>query len=305
MSEPYLLPFPGLVAAPRAAIETSDVPIAFRPLAADPDLQALLRAWNEATDRLQQTHETLRAEVGRLTDELEAKNRELAHKERLADLGQMASHIAHEVRNSLVPMKLYLSLLRRRISDDSGSVDVLDKVTSGFTALEATVGDLLHFSSDRQPQRTRFPLLHLIEEVCEALEPQLDAQEIQAQIDCDADLVLFADREMLRRAILNLFLNALDVMPGGGELLVTACKTSGRIEIEVADSGPGIPDDALDHLFEPFFTTKSSGTGLGLAIVERIVAAHGGKIVPLNCPEGGAAFTLVIPSSTRALEKAA
>ena len=305
MSEPYLLPFPGLAAAPRTDVETSNAAITFRPLAADPDLQALLRAWNDATDRLQQTHETLRAEVGRLTDELEAKNRELAHKERLADLGQMASHIAHEVRNSLVPMKLYLSLLRRRISDDSGSVDVLDKVTSGFTALEATVGDLLHFSSDRQPQRTRFPLLHLIDEVCEALEPQLDAQEIHAQIDCESDVVLFADREMLRRAILNLFLNALDVMPGGGELFVTACRAANGIEIEVADSGPGIPDDALDHLFEPFFTTKSSGTGLGLAIVERIVAAHGGKIIPLNCPEGGAAFTLVIPSSTRALEKAA
>src|SRR6476646_8575285 len=113
------------------------------------DLPTILKAWNEATDRLQHTHEALQAEVRRLSDELEAKNRELARKNRLADLGQMASHVAHEVRNSLVPMKLYLSLLRRRLVGDDGSLDVLEKIVTGFTALEATVGDLLHFSSQR------------------------------------------------------------------------------------------------------------------------------------------------------------
>src|SRR3954453_16665660 len=111
------------------------------------DLETVLVAWQQATTRLEQTHEALGAEVRRLTEELEHKNRELARKNRLADLGQMASHVAHEVRNNLVPMKLYLSLLRRRIDCDTASASVLDKVMAGFTALEATVGDLLHFSS--------------------------------------------------------------------------------------------------------------------------------------------------------------
>src|SRR5262245_15199427 len=133
------------------------------------ELQTILTAWNEATDRLQQTHETLRAEVRRLSDELEAKNRELARKNRLADLGQIAAHVAHEVRNSLVPMKLYLSLLRRRLADDGGSLDILDNVLSGFTALEATVGDLLHFSSQRDPQRRQVPVPILLAEVRESL----------------------------------------------------------------------------------------------------------------------------------------
>ena len=78
------------------------------------ELETILAAWHEATERLQRTHEALRGEVARLSDELEAKNRELARRNRLADLGQMASHVAHEVRNSLLPMKLYLSLLRRQ-----------------------------------------------------------------------------------------------------------------------------------------------------------------------------------------------
>src|SRR6478752_7776425 len=141
MDEPIILKFPTPALQP--AVAASAPPVLNM---ADADLQTILLAWNEATDRLQQTHEALRSEVSRLSDELEAKNRELARKNRLADLGQMASHVAHEVRNSLVPMKLYLSLLRRRIAEDS-SAGVLDKVMAGFTALEATVGDLLHFST--------------------------------------------------------------------------------------------------------------------------------------------------------------
>src|SRR5271156_874796 len=116
------------------------------------DLETVLAAWHGATIRLEQTHETLRNEVHRLSDELEIKNRELARKNRLADLGQMASHIAHEVRNDLVPVRLYTSLLRRRASDDPGMVDIVDKVETGLLALDATVNDLLSFTSDRDPQ---------------------------------------------------------------------------------------------------------------------------------------------------------
>ena len=99
------------------------------------DLQTVLAAWNAATARLEQTHEALREEVQRLTDELEIKNRELARKNRLADLGQMAAHVAHEVRNNLVPVTLYLSLLRRRIAGDAESLEIVDKIESGFTAV--------------------------------------------------------------------------------------------------------------------------------------------------------------------------
>lgn len=269
------------------------------------DLATILDAWNEATDRLQRTHETLREEVARLSDELEAKNHELARKNRFADLGQMASHVAHEVRNSLVPMKLYLSLLRRRLAADPGSLDVLDKVLTGFTALEATVGDLLHFSSQRDPHRGPVAVAALLEETIQSLAPQLEAQNIRATIDCPRGLTCSADRDMLRRAVLNLMLNALDVLTAGGEIVLTAVRTTAGLEIEVADSGPGVPVTNLDRLFEPFFTTKPGGTGLGLAIVERIAAAHGGRVAAANCPEGGAAFTLLLPQAASYLERAA
>src|SRR4051812_27839311 len=168
MDEPMILKFPVALDSPAPAVQD------------ELNLSAVLQAWNEATDRLQHTHEALQAEVRRLSDELEDKNRELARKNRLADLGQMASHVAHEVRNSLVPMKLYLSLLRRRIDHDRGGLDVLDKVTAGFTALEATVGDLLHFSSQRDARRDRMHVASLLEDVVGSLDPQLAAQDIRA-----------------------------------------------------------------------------------------------------------------------------
>src|ERR1041384_781199 len=214
MSEPIILRFP----TPSGTQAAGDAPSL--PSSEDLDLQTILTAWNEATDRLQRTHEALRSEVRRLSDELESKNRELARQNRLADLGQMAAHVAHEVRNSLVPMKLYLSLLKRRIDEDQGSVDVLDKVMAGFTALEATVGDLLHFSSQRDPRRDRISVASLLHDVVQSLEPQLDAQDIWAKVDGAPGLTATADPDMLKRAVLNLLLNALDVLPAGGDLAI-------------------------------------------------------------------------------------
>jgi signal transduction histidine kinase len=259
------------------------------------DLETVLAAWQSATLRLEQTHEALRGEVRRLTDELEIKNRELARKNRLADLGQIASHVAHEVRNSLVPVTLYMSLLRRRVSDDSGAVDILDKISMSFTSLDAMVNDLLHFAADRPPVRQRVGVRQVIEDVCQSLAPQLAAQAIRPDIDVPAAATVYADRDMLRRAVLNLTLNAIDAMPDGGELVVTSYAGPDHFELEIADSGPGLSEEVRRRACEPFFTTKQSGTGLGLSIVCHILEAHGGSISAMNCPEGGAAFTLSFP----------
>ena len=261
----------------------------------DCSLETVLVAWNDATNRLQETHTVLQAEVSRLRQELEVKNHELARKSRLADLGRMASHVAHEVRNSLVPVTLYMSLLKRRLSTDAGSMEILTKVEAGFTALDVTVNDLLNFTSHREPQRNSFLVRELITEVCESLRPQFEAQSIFLSIDIPISLSLMADREMLRRAVLNLVLNSVDAMQSGGDLVITAVDGPTGFELEIADSGPGLTEQETEKAFDPFFTTKSDGTGLGLAIVHRIAEAHGGRVTARNCPEGGAAFTIEFP----------
>jgi signal transduction histidine kinase len=273
------------------------------PLDAATDLKTVLAAWHSATVRLERTHAVLRDEVRRLTDELAAKNRELARKNRLADLGRMASHIAHEVRNSLVPISLYISLLRRRLTHDGECLDVVNKIAAGITSLEATVSDLLHFTADREPRRRTVQPAIIVRDVLESLAPQLAAQRISTEVDVSPRVFVWADGDMLRRAVLNLVLNALDVMPEGGELTITCVEAVRRVELEIADSGPGLSDEVRRQIFEPFFTTKSGGTGLGLAIVQRIAEAHGGSVAASNCPQGGAAFTLSIPRP--AMEKAA
>lgn len=265
------------------------------PRARDLDLETILSAWHEATNRLQETHEALRGEVHRLTDELEVKNRELARQNRLADLGQMASHVAHEVRNNLVPVTLYLSLLRRGLEVNTPAWDCLEKIEASFAAVESTVHDLLHFTADRDPHWRRIDMPELLADVCSSLAPQLSAQGIRTSLDVPRGIALLADRDMLRRAVLNLVLNALDVMPAGGELAITAWSGRQGVEVEVADTGPGIAPAIKNRMFEPFFTTKSRGTGLGLAIVYRIAEVHGGDVRVTNCPEGGAAFTLRLP----------
>jgi signal transduction histidine kinase len=259
------------------------------------DLQTILAAWNSATERLQQTHELLRAEVKRLTDELEAKNRELARKNRLADLGQMASHVAHEVRNGLVPMKLYLNLLRRRVAADHVSGEIADKIASGFAGLETVVNDLLHFTAHRDPRWQPLNVAAIVNELCESLSPRLAAQGITARVEVPQHLQLPGDADMIRRALLNLALNAIDAMPLGGELSVTVVEQGEQIVLEVADSGPGLTDEAARRIFEPFFTTKGTGTGLGLAIVYRIAEVHGGEITAANRPQCGALFSLKLP----------
>lgn len=178
----------------------------------------------------------------------------------------------------------------------------MDKLEAGFTALDTTVNDLLSFTSDRQPQYRLFAIGQLVSEVCDSLAPQLEAQGVHVEIDAERNLAIFADRDMLRRAIINLILNSVDVMADGGTLAITCCESHNGIEIEVADSGPGLGEER-HRIFEPFFTTKSDGTGLGLAIVQRIAEAHEGRVWATNCPDGGAAFTIHLPH--RSLEAAA
>jgi len=125
--------------------------------------------------------------------------------------------------------------------------------------------------------------------------PQCTAQGIRTQVDVPRHETFWIDDSMVRRALLNLVLNALDAMPDGGELVITSYSSPQGFELEVADSGPGVEIQSMQQVLDPFFTTKQGGTGLGLSIVSRIAEAHGGEVAIANCPEGGAAFTLRFP----------
>jgi signal transduction histidine kinase len=149
-----------------------------------------------------------------------------------------------------------------------------------------------------------FPLRELVEEVCRPLTSRLETQAVQTVIDIPSDHTVTANRELLRRAVRNLVLNAIDAMPERGLLLVTSVAGPRAMELEIADTGPALSDEELQQAFELLPTAQRGGTGWGLAVVHRIAEVHGGDITAANCPDGGVAFTLRLPHRA-ALEAAA
>ncbi len=149
-----------------------------------------------------------------------------------------------------------------------------------------------------------FPLRPLVEEVVDSLALRLAAQTIQTSVDVPWNEMVTADREMLRRAVRNLLLNAAAAMPHGGTLLATSAATAGAVELEIADSGPAISDEGRRHAFDLTGIDERGATGCTLAIVRRIAEIHGGGLSVANCPDGGVAVSLRLPRPV-ALEAAA
>lgn len=151
----------------------------------------------------------------------------------------------------------------------------------------------------RRPRLAPLAMRNLLEELLAAHAARLSTQRISVTLDVPDHEQVLADRELLSRALAHLVINAVEAMPSGGTLVFTSYQGHGLYEIEVADSGPGLADDARRRAFEPRFSTKPGSAGLGLALVERIARAHGGAVAAQNCPDGGAAFTLRLPGHAR------
>jgi signal transduction histidine kinase len=149
-----------------------------------------------------------------------------------------------------------------------------------------------------------FSLRQLVENVCRPLQSRFDAQAIQMVVDIPADSFVTADRDLISRAVRTLVLNSIDAMPQGGLLFATSAAGPNAVELEIADTGESLSEDELHHVFDLVASAHRDGTGWGLAIVRQIIELHGGNVTVANCPDGGVAFTLVIPH-TKALKAAA
>ena len=149
-----------------------------------------------------------------------------------------------------------------------------------------------------------FSLRELVDEVCRPLALRFEEQAIRTDIDIPSNLMVTADRELLRRAVRNLMLNSLDAMSEGGLLTATSATGPHGVELEIADTGASLSDEQRQQAFEMLPTAQRGGTGWGLAVVQRIAEVHGGRVTAANCPEGGVAITLWIPHAA-ALEAAA
>ena len=235
----------------------------------------------------------------RLREQLDEKNKELARRERLAALGEMAAGVAHEIRNPLAGIGLYAGLLERDLCDQPDALGIAVKIGAGVRKLDGIVSDILAFAHGAEPVLCDVLLGEIRERVLTQTAPQADARRTTIEVDPGlADVVLKCDVRQIERALLNLVFNAMDAAGDGGRVWVHPGKTpegGGLFSIVVEDDGCGIDPSLLQRVFNPFFTTKDNGTGLGLAIVHRIAEAHGGLVSAENRAGGGALLTLCVP----------
>jgi PAS domain S-box-containing protein len=226
----------------------------------------------------------------------------LLHTERLAVVGRMAAQVAHELRNPLSAISLNAELLADELSalpseriDEARSL--LDSMTREIDRLAAVSEEYLQFA--RLPEFDPAPtdVVMLVEDLAEFTEIEMSRAGIKIVVENAQIPTVGVDRKQLRQALFNLIRNGLQAMSDGGTLTLSSeLQDDGEnIELSVADTGPGVTDEAIEHIYEPFFSTKDGGTGLGLAIARRIAHEHGGDLLHRPTPGGGATFTMRLP----------
>jgi len=272
------------------------------------DLRALMHSVTETTERLQATHTTLHEQVARLQRELAEANSQLRRSRQLAALGEMAAGIAHELRNPLGSIQLYVQMLEEDLAGDDAQTDLCRKISRAVSGLDAIVRDVLQFARDTVLRPEPVELSRAFDDALDNCRSLIAERDVQVRRNLDGELTLLADASLLTQALTNLVRNAIEAMHEAGsnppQLTLETDKQSvrcpsgarePRLVLAVQDNGPGVTDEVLQRMFNPFFTTRATGTGLGLAIVHRIVDAHGGQINVRNMPEGGARFEIYLP----------
>ncbi len=259
------------------------------------DLAQIIATYNQVTENLRHSHESLKGEVVRLQQELASTDAQLQRSKRLAALGEMAAGIAHEIRNPLGAIMLYADVLvgdLEAVSDDAMMIGTARKISSAVKGLDAIVNDVLSFSREINPKPQPLTASEVFMRAVEAVQ----MSRIDVVMPEHGPLEIEADTTLLHQVMINLLRNAVDAMPDGGTLTLDARDdpdNAQQVILTVRDTGPGIDDEAIDRIFNPFFTTRNTGTGLGLAIVHRIIDAHRGAITVHN--DGGAVFEIRLP----------
>ena len=238
---------------------------------------------------------------------------------KLAALGRLMAGVAHEVRNPLNAMTIHLELLKQKIARQPAAVGVssggsgmagsaapapdltkhVNVIAEEIRRLDEVVNGFLKFARPDELKLQPVHLAALISDVSTTVAPEAERRGITLKTECPEVLPeVNGDPGMLAQALLNLALNACQAMPSGGPLRL-ACRDAGRrrVEVEVEDTGEGIPPEHLERIFDLYFTTKEKGSGIGLSMVYRIVQLHDGEVEVQSTPGHGTRFKLVFPQA--------
>jgi len=228
----------------------------------------------------------------------------LNYSRKLAALGRLMAGVAHEVKNPLNAMTIHLELLKQKIekvtiNPTPGLEKHVNVIASEIRRLDEVVSGFLKFARPEELKLQPVHLASLISDVATTAAPEAERRGITIKSECPEHLPkINADPGMLAQALLNLALNACQAMPDGGTLKI-GCRAAGRgcVEIDVEDTGIGIPPEHLSRIFDLYFTTKEKGSGIGLSMVYRIVQLHGGEVEVQSTPGHGTRFRLIFPQA--------
>ena len=236
-------------------------------------------------------------EKRRMERELDKTRIQLLQAEKMASVGKLAAGVAHQLNNPLGGITLFAQLLLEEYKLEPDAQEDVTRILDDAERCRVIVRELLQFARQTTKETRLSDINEALSRTLFLLENQSLFQQIEIITDLDPDLPRVpADTQRLNQAFMNIILNAADAMEGQGRITVKTSlnPTGDNVIVEIADTGPGIPDEVSPHLFEPFFTTKEEGkgTGLGLSVVYGIIEDHRGKIRARTKAEGGATFVI-------------
>ena len=243
--------------------------------------------------------------VGRLDlakKELETFHfQQMERADRLASVGEMAAGIAHEIKNPLTGIAAAITVIKEDFDPDDSRVSIMNEVLEQVSRLDKTVNDLLFFGKPTLTEPASTDINSALKKILVFAAQHRGGKNIERRLELADDLPpVYVDPKQIQQVFLNLFLNAVQAMQGGGTLTVQSAlvKVDGfdMVQVKVTDTGQGIPLQILDKIFTPFFTTKAQGTGLGLAISHRLIEQQGGRLYVASEDGKGTTFTVELPA---------
>ena len=236
-----------------------------------------------------------------ITDRKEQTESLLQKSEKLALLGQMAAGIAHEIRNPLTSIRGFIQLFKSHLLKD----EYFDIVLSELDRINAIVSEFLVLAKPTAAVYKECDITELLNDVVTLIGTQSILNNVEIAVEYETDLPMVSCEEnQLKQVFLNLFKNAIEAMPDGGNIVVNVRKKgAGQIAIQIIDEGVGIPKERLSTLGEPFYTTKEKGTGLGLMTCYKIIESHHGFLDIQSTVNKGTTIEIILPSISQALLK--
>jgi len=261
----------------------------------------MTRELKTARDRMEAWTDSLEREVEKKTEALKRSQDRLVQAEKLAALGRMTADVAHEIRNPLTAIGGFARRLQKSATGEQEKVRA-EVIVNEVDRLEKILRDVLTFSREARFRLERCRIEEFLYDAVGLHEPACSEQSVSMEVTLEKGLpAVLMDKDQVRQALTNLIINALDAMPRGGTLLISAGTEEVNdvqyVFLRVSDTGKGIDEAILPLIFEPFFSTKETGhrTGLGLSITRKIIEEHGGFVKAESVKGEGSVFSLYFP----------